>query len=181
MPFEKGQNPHHPVLGSTTKVEPIRTKAAIDRIKRLLEDKPRDLCLFVLGINTAYRANELLSLKAGQVRYLEPGDTIDLKQSKTKEYRRVTLNGAAYDVLHKLLGSRPYTDDEPVFYSQRGNDALKVPAMNAMVKRWCLRGGLKGNYGSHTLRKTWGFWQYQNTYTRFTKRNTSYVTVSGRG
>lgn len=25
MAFEKGENPHHPVLGSSTKVEPIRT------------------------------------------------------------------------------------------------------------------------------------------------------------
>jgi integrase len=30
-----------------------------------------------------------------------------------------------------------------------------------MVKGWCRDVGLKGNYGSHTLRKTWGFWQYQ--------------------
>jgi integrase len=28
-----------------------------------------------------------------------------------------------------------------------------------MVKRWCATVGLSGNYGSHTLRKTWGFWQ----------------------
>ena len=28
-----------------------------------------------------------------------------------------------------------------------------------MVKTWCQRAGLKGNYASHTLRKTWGYWQ----------------------
>ena len=28
----------------------------IKRIKKLLEDKPRDLCLFTLGIKTAYKA-----------------------------------------------------------------------------------------------------------------------------
>lgn len=28
-----------------------------------------------------------------------------------------------------------------------------------MVKMWCQNVGLKGNYGSHTLRKTWGYWQ----------------------
>ncbi len=30
-----------------------------------------------------------------------------------------------------------------------------------MVKGWCREVGLDGNYGSHTLRKTWGYWQYQ--------------------
>lgn len=28
-----------------------------------------------------------------------------------------------------------------------------------MVKDWCKRVRLKGHYGSHTLRKTWGFMQ----------------------
>ncbi|KAI9130016.1 tyrosine-type recombinase/integrase [Acaryochloris sp. CCMEE 5410] len=161
MAFEKGENPHHPALGSSTKVEPIRTKAGIDRIKRLLDDKPRDLCLFILGINTAFRANELLSLRAGQVRHIAIGDSFDLKQSKTKQYRRVTLNASAHKAIQVLLNSRAYKDQDPLFYSQR-NPVLKVPAVNAMVKQWCRWGGLKGNYGSHTLRKTWGYWQYQN-------------------
>lgn len=28
-----------------------------------------------------------------------------------------------------------------------------------MVKTWCQHVGLKGKYGSHSLRKTWGYWQ----------------------
>ena len=77
MPFPKGQNPNHPAAGSTIKVEPIRDKRAIARIKKILVDRPRDLCLFTLGINTAYRANELLSLKVGQVKNLQAGDVLD--------------------------------------------------------------------------------------------------------
>jgi len=64
------------------KVEPIRELKAIKRIKKLREDRPRDLCLFTLGINTAYRANEFLSLRIGQVDYLMPGDRLELRQSK---------------------------------------------------------------------------------------------------
>jgi integrase len=30
------------------------------------------------------------------------------------------------------------------------------------VKTWCASVGLKGNYGSHSMRKTWGYWQRQN-------------------
>ncbi len=36
MPFPKGQNPNHPTAGSTIKVEPIRDKKAIARIKKIL-------------------------------------------------------------------------------------------------------------------------------------------------
>lgn len=66
MAFLKGQNPNHPPAGSTIKLEPVRDKKAIKRIKMLLADRPRDACLSTLGINTAYRANELLSLTAAR-------------------------------------------------------------------------------------------------------------------
>lgn len=66
MPFAKGQNPHRPQPGSSIKVEPIRTKTAIANIKKILADKPRDLCLFTLGINTVWRSNELLSIRWGK-------------------------------------------------------------------------------------------------------------------
>ena len=62
-PIAEIKNPNHPKKGSAIKVEPIRDKKAIDRIKKQLRDSPRDLCLFILGINTAYRANELLAIK----------------------------------------------------------------------------------------------------------------------
>jgi integrase len=53
------------------------------------------LCLFSLGINTAYRASELLAIKVGDVRHLQPGDVLTRKQSKTQKYRGVVLNAAA--------------------------------------------------------------------------------------
>lgn len=49
----------------------------------MLGRSPYDLCLLTLGINTAYRANELLSLRVRQVRGLEVGDVIDGAQSKS--------------------------------------------------------------------------------------------------
>lgn len=157
MPFQKGQNPNHPAPGSTIKVEPIRDKKAIARIKKVLADHPRDLCLFTLGINTAYRANELLSIKVKQVRSLNVGDTLELKQSKTCKYRPVTLNGTAIAALQHWLENSQLQDEDNLFTGQRG--CLTVTTVSTMVKTWCQDVGLKGNYGSHTLRKTWGYWQ----------------------
>ncbi|MEZ5529717.1 MAG: hypothetical protein R3E57_07245 [Porticoccaceae bacterium] len=34
-----------------------------------------------------------------------------------------------------------------------------MSSVNRMVKNWTRQAGLKGNYGSHTLRKTWGYHQ----------------------
>ena len=77
-------NPNHPKLGDTIKVEPIRTVQAIYKIKSQLAGQPRNYCLFVLGINTAYRASELLSIRVGHVAHLLPGDRLEVKQKNNQ-------------------------------------------------------------------------------------------------
>lgn len=149
-------------------MEPIRELSAIAAIKTKLSDHPRDLCLFTLGINTAYRANELLSLNVGQVAYLKAGDSLSVKQSKNGRYRRITLNGIAVAAIRDWLTHHPKADDDlaPLFISQRTRKSLTVSPFINMVKGWCAEAGLKGNYGSHTLRKTWGYHQLRgNTQT----------------
>lgn len=121
----------------------------------------RDFCLFTLGINTAYRAGELLSLTIGQVSHLRPGDHLAIRQSKTKKYRSTTLNGVAFEAIQAWLARHPERDNlsAPLFLSQRGDRAIGVPALSRLVKQWCADAGLIGNFGSHTLRKTWGYHQ----------------------
>jgi integrase len=82
MPYKKGENPNHPSKDSKIRVETIREKEAIKRIKKMLCDHPRDPCLFTLGINTAFRANELLALQVNQVEHLGQGDVLAVKQTR---------------------------------------------------------------------------------------------------
>ena len=153
------RNANHPRKGATIKVEPIRRIEDIERVKAHLENTPRDRCLFIFGINTAYRAKELLSIRVGQVRHLKAGDGLDLKQSKNKRYRMTTLNRPAIVAIKNWLDVHPYpVKDAPLFPSRKGG-ALGVAPVNHMMKRWCAAVGLEGNYGSHTLRKTWGYHQ----------------------
>jgi len=140
-------------------VEPIQRKRDIDTIKKLLMDNSRNYCMFVLGINTNLRASDLRRITAGMVRGLKPLDTVEIKEQKTGKIRRINLNKTCIESIQKLLASRPYTDDEPLFISHRTRKALTVMAINNLVKKWCRDINLKGNYGSHTLRKTWGYHQ----------------------
>ena len=147
-------NPNHPKKGSTIKVEPIRHLKDIKAIKRLLQDSPRDFCLFTLGINTNLRASDLLAITAGMVRNEEE---LVLKERKTGKERRITLNTITQKAIRRLLDSREYDDDDRLFQGQRG--PLTVPTVNRLVKGWCKAINLRGNYGSHTLRKTFGYHQ----------------------
>jgi integrase len=151
-------NQNHPQPGSTIKVEPIRDLKDIKLIKRLLADKPRDECLFTFGINTNLRASDLVRITAGQVRGLRAGDEIELKEKKTGKGRRITLNKNVIGSIQRLLSSRDYRDEDPLFIGQRGN-ALTVQSVHRLVKGWCREAKLRGNYGSHTLRKTFGYHQ----------------------
>jgi len=160
MAFAKGENPHRPRKGDAIRVDPIRSKKHIYNIKKILADKPRDLCLFTLGINTAFRANELLAIKVEQIRYLEVGDILTIKQRKTQKYRSVALNENVVESVKAYLKQKTLADDADLFTGLRG--CLTVPTINRLVKTWCASVGLKGNYGSHSMRKTWGYWQRQN-------------------
>jgi integrase len=153
----KGQNYNSPGAGSSIKVDPIRKRKDIESIRKLISDNPRDLTLFTLGINTNLRASDLLRIKVGQVRDLKPGDSIELKEKKTSKFRRVTLNKACVQAIQRLLASRSYDDADPLFVGQRG--PLTVPSVHRLVKSWCRAINLRGNYGSHTLRKTFGYHQ----------------------
>jgi integrase len=155
--MKKGENFNHPKKGSTIKVEPIKDKKNIQTIKKLLADKPVDYALFVIGINTNLRASDLLGIKVGQVKDLKPNEDFALNENKTKKERRVTLNKACVLAVQSLLTSKTYSDKDYLFTGQRG--VLTVPTVSQKVKSWCRAINLKGNYGAHTLRKTFGYHQ----------------------
>jgi integrase len=155
--LRKGQNYNHPVLGQKIKVEPLKSMKDISSIKKLLADRPRDLAMFTIGINTNLRASDLLSLKVKQVRGLKPMEEISLTEKKTKKDRRINLNKTCIDAINQLLATRNYRDNDYLFHGQRGQ--MTVPYLNYLVKKWCADINLRGNYGSHTLRKTWGYIQ----------------------
>ena len=154
MSMKKGENRNHPTKGSSISVEPIRNLKDIKAIKKMLASNPRDLCIFILGINTNLRAGDILNIKVKQVRGIKE---LVLKEKKTGKVRRITLNKAVIEAIRALLASREYDDEDYLFQGQRG--PLTVPTLSRMVKNWCRAINLQGNYGSHTLRKTWGYHQ----------------------
>jgi integrase len=150
-------NPNHPAKGISIKVDPIKDIRHIKTIKKVLGDKPLDYALFTVGINTNLRASDLLRIRVEQVRDLESNNEIVLNEKKTRKERRISLNKAAREAIQRVLESKDYDDGDYLFKGQRG--VWTVPTVNAKVKSWCREINLKGNYGSHTLRKTWGYHQ----------------------
>ncbi len=113
-----------------------------------------DFAFFTIGINTNLRASDLLAIKADQVRGAKVGDEIELREKKTRKARRLTLNKNVVAAINALLASKEYAPGAGLFSGQRG--VWSVPYVSQKVKGWCRVVNMKGNYGSHSLRKTWG-------------------------
>ena len=153
----KGQNFNAPKKGDQTKVEPIRKLKDIRSIKRILKDNPRDFALFVVGINTNLRASDLCRITVEMVKNLKVGDEFVLIEKKTGKERRINLNDECVQAIQKLIQSfnEPRSDDSQLFRGRQGD--IKTTGVNYLVKKWCRMINLKGRYGSHTLRKTFGY------------------------
>ena len=149
---------NRPKKGSVLTKEPIRDPAKIEAIKALVADQPRDLALFIMGINSNLRACDLLAVTIGQVEHLQSGDDLVVREKKTGKIRRIVINRAVGQALQDWLRVHPRGRDpfSPLFLSRKGG-ALKVPTLNNLVKGWCEAVGLAGDFGCHTLRKTFGY------------------------
>ncbi|MBI9047352.1 MAG: tyrosine-type recombinase/integrase [Anaerolineaceae bacterium] len=140
-------------------MDPIRNESDIAAIKKLLADNPRDLLLFTLGINNGLRAGDLLKLKVGQVRRLKPGQTVTIIESKTGKENILMINKAVARAIKAYIENVKHEDDGYLFPSRKTGQPLTIQAVNALVKKWTRAINLDGNYGAHSLRKTFGFVQ----------------------
>ena len=151
-------NQNHPQKGSRITVDPIRNEKDIQRIKKVLRSSTRDLLLFTMGINNGLRIGDLLKIKVGDVKDLKAGESLTIREQKTGKDNILMVNKGVHSVLHDYLSEGQLSDDDYLFQSRKGNNSpLTVSSVNRMVKEWTF--GMKGNYGTHSLRKTFGYIQ----------------------
>ncbi|MDD4152084.1 MAG: tyrosine-type recombinase/integrase [Candidatus Gracilibacteria bacterium] len=149
-------------------VEPIREIKKISQIKNILKSNNniRDLLLFELGINSALRISDLLSLKIGDL--FENSRTIkdffDIKEIKTNKNNRITITSKVKETLKLYRETYPDIIENKnnfVFFQKKsfplGNSPISRKMSWVILSKLCDDIGLKGNFGNHTLRKTWGY------------------------
>lgn len=145
-------------------VEPIRSLNKINQIKgNLKKDKnPRDLLLFVLGINTGLRIGDILPLRLGDVKDIkgDPRDYIYITEQKTKKQRKIPFNKEVRKALQIYFNtSKEYDLDSYLFTSEKSNRNKPISKVRAwqLVNEWCRKVGMLERVGTHTLRKTLGY------------------------
>lgn len=140
-----------------TRVNGLTSKQAMS-VTQYLRGKgnKRNVLLWVLGITTGLRISDLLRLNLSD--FLD-GDgkvakSVTVKESKTRKARLITLATTAREALEA------YRED------LRGRDRLFTISREQarrLIKTWCRDCNLTGNYGTHTMRKTFATEAYVNS------------------
>ncbi|MCY0881102.1 MAG: site-specific integrase [Firmicutes bacterium] len=146
-------------------VHPIRDKKSLEAMKRVLRgghEGLRNHCLFVLGVNSGLRVSDLLALHVDDV-LGERGkvqDRIVLREQKTGKSKDFPLGNTAKKAIAEYMATRPQCGrDEPLFLSRHGKALSRIQAWSILSEA-AKAVGIKESVGTHTLRKTFGYWAY---------------------
>lgn len=137
-------------------VQPIRDKELIQKFKNeLLKNGYRDYMLFVIGINTGLRISDILDLKVLDVR---DKTHIILKEQKTGKTKRFLINSMLKQDIDKYIEGM--SDNDWLFPSRKGDKAISRVQAYRILDKVANKFGIE-EIGTHTLRKTFGYWHYQ--------------------
>lgn len=138
-------------------VEPIKDKKKLQAMALYLKGKKyRDYVLFILGINSALRISDLLSLKVSDVRRKT---RIILREQKTGKIKDFPINTFCKSVLKEYIHDMP--DESPLFPSQKGTNSISRIQAYRIIREAATAVGIKEKVGTHTLRKTFAYWVYR--------------------
>ncbi|MDD2389005.1 MAG: tyrosine-type recombinase/integrase [Desulfobacterales bacterium] len=144
--------------GTKVRVEPVRKIQDIKSIGKLLKSEPRNLLLWVLGINNGLRCSDLVPLKVHQLKDLKAGEFFHITERKTGKQNILIVNKSVRKVLDFYLEQIKPDADDYIFSSRKGSH-MSSQSTGRLIKGWTKAINLSGNYGSHTLRKTWAYQQ----------------------
>ncbi len=155
-------------------VQPIREVRKIEAMKKILRASgKRNELLFILGINSALRISDILSLKVSDVldESGEVREAVSLNEQKTRKSKLFPLNDSAKKAIREYVEEAKPEMEAPLFSSRtrakKNNPERKRTAITR-VQAWEILSkaadevGLE-HVGTHTLRKTFGYHVYMRT------------------
>jgi len=143
-------------------VEPIKDKKQVQKIEDYLAGySKRNHLIFVFGINTGLRVSDILALNIEDVK---GRDYVAIHEKKTGKYKRFPLNGKLKRLIKDYLKDREKNyaigEDEPLFIGKK-HCRLNRSQVYRFLNEACKEAGLSINAGTHTMRKTFGYFFYK--------------------
>jgi integrase len=128
----------------------------------------RNKLLFIIGINVGIRASDLRTLKwsffytrqdDGSLKFKSFYTLQPMKQRKQKKFVKLFFNQTVQNAITNYISEYPFENlDEYLFASRKGGEPIIVSSLWKIIKNTAAEAGIEQNIGSHSLRKTFGFW-----------------------
>ncbi|MDV5105912.1 tyrosine-type recombinase/integrase [Clostridium perfringens] len=140
--------------------EPIKNMCDIEKIKKYLKvTNKRNYLLFVIGINTTIKSNQILNLKLC--------DVVDSNKC-IREYicideKKYTINKAINQALKEFLEEQNLQLDSYLFESQKSRLPINRSHLYRILNNVVKDCNIKIHIGNETLRKTFGYHYYYKT------------------
>ena len=144
-------------------VEPIRSRKDINSMFYYLKGKdPKYGLLFKFGLNTGLRISDILPVKLEDIfrKRNEFHNYLVLSEKKTGKEKKIKLNASLKKEIIDYMKNRGSADPY-LFYSNKGGHISRIQAYR-VLKSAAVFCGVE-NFGTHSLRKTWGYWTYKSS------------------
>ena len=126
----------------------------------------RNYNLFIMGINVGLRCSDLLELRLEDVwnfKTNSPLDETTIKEGKTDKIRTIQFNNSVKESLRMYMETvKEPNPQEYLFKSRKKGYNLTYQSVNQLLDTIVKELKIKGNYGSHSLRKTFSYHLYIN-------------------
>ena len=151
---------------------PIKSKEELMKLKNyyLQRGEMRNYLLLIIGVNTALRISDILSLKWKDVYNMDKQtfkQHIQIYEQKTGKYNMIAINNAVKEALLDLVESDTYggkfpTPDTYLFESRKvKNMPLSRYQAYRIIKGAAEHIGIEATIGCHSLRKTFGYFAWK--------------------
>lgn len=177
---------HSYTAGKSTEVYAFRTeeeiKAMIDVFDKHIEEATnenqrqvacRNKMMFIVGLNIGIRVSDLSTLRYsfffdkklnGEYAFKKFYTLQPKKQRKTGKFVKLFFNQAVRVAIENYIKEYPFESlDDYLFASREGdNKPLETTSIWRIIKRTAKEAGIDKNIGSHSLRKSFGYWIFNN-------------------
>lgn len=143
-------------------VEPIRDKKKIKQIYHYLNGvDPKYAAIFKVGVNTGLRISDIIPLKVRDIFHddFRFKEHLTLTEKKTGKEKRIKLNDTLKKSLKQYIDQSQLKMEDYLFYSRKGGYVGRIQVYKVLTDA-AHAVGIE-NFGTHSLRKTWGYWTYK--------------------
>lgn len=117
----------------------------------------------MVGITSALRISDILKLKVKDIwTGKKPVQYIELNEKKTGKYKRFPITPNLNKAIKEYMAEFDCNPEDYLFVSRVGvNKPITRQYAVVMLNNACDMVGIEESFGTHGMRKTWGYWAFK--------------------